>query len=127
MNSFQLQQNSEGDVQVVSISGNLGGEECYRLGQELKLLLKDRKRSVILDCSQLTYVTNVSLMWLYVYAQDYWRDGSHFIMTGLTPAHRSLAQQVGFEESMLASDVAAARQRVEGATAAMSKGHAGKE
>ena len=127
MNSFHFQQNSEGSVQVVSLSGNLGGAECYHLGQELKHLLKERKWSVVLDCSCLAHITNVSLMWLYVGAQDYRRAGRHFIMAGLSPTHRLLAQQIGFEESMLAPDVTAAQQRMEGATAAIREEYAARE
>lgn len=121
MNSFNLQISNEGGVQVVSVSGYLGGDQCYRVEQELSRLTRQKTWAVIVDCSRLDCITNTSLTHLNLWVQDFQRHGGQFRLAGLSRAAKCNAELAGFEMTTLVSDVVAARKTLNGSTTSVGK------
>ena len=126
VNSFNLQISDEGNVQVVSVGGYLGRDQCYRVQQELSRLMRQRTWAVIVDCSRLSCITNTSLTHLNLWVQDFQRQGGQFRLAGLSRAARCNAELAGFETTALVADLATARKTLNDPTALKTKNNAKK-
>jgi anti-anti-sigma factor len=109
MSPFNIQRIKQGEVQIVSVSGYLGNDECHRLEKELGHLLKNQNQHVVLNCSALTFATVVSLARLFVLAGFFHRRNGNFRLAGLSDRFARIAHNVGFDQQMdIYPDVTAA-------------------
>src|SRR5512133_1956448 len=61
----------DGSTTVVRLTGRLDGEGALQLGETLDRLLRDGRRSVVLDMSGVTYLSSPGTMALQRARQDY--------------------------------------------------------
>ena len=85
-------------MQVVSVSGYIGRDECERIEKELRHLLQEKHRHVVFDGEALTFISSASLARLLVCAQEFHRRGGHILLAGLPPAANRMAELVGFDK-----------------------------
>jgi len=50
-----------GDIYLVKIGGRLDADSCYQLEDEVDRLLEEKMKSIILDCSEVTYLSSSGL------------------------------------------------------------------
>jgi anti-anti-sigma factor len=118
ISTFSLQRVHQGDVEIVAVNGDMGIEEYYQLEKQLRHLLDEEHRRVVLDCKALTFVTGASLARLCLCTREFRRHGGQFRLAGLRPAVNRRAQLVGFDiESELLPDLPAALKSLAPATA----------
>ena len=105
--SFSLQRTDEGGAQVVSVSGYIGRDECERIEKELRHLLQEKHRHVVLDGEALTFTSSASLARLLVCARNFTGTGGHLLLAGFPRAANRMAELVGFDKrTELSPDVA---------------------
>jgi len=51
----------KGDIYLVKIGGRLDADSCYQLEDEVDRLLEEKMKSIILDCSEVTYLSSSGL------------------------------------------------------------------
>jgi anti-anti-sigma factor len=108
---FSLQQINQGKVQILSISGYMGIDECCQVETELARLLEQEHRRVILDLASLSFVTVVSFVRLLVCAHEFQRRGGKLKLAGLSASFRRMAEFAGFnQETDFDTDVTVALQ-----------------
>jgi anti-anti-sigma factor len=94
---FNLQRINQGEVQILSLGGNLTHDEFGRMDRELAHLREEKHRRVILDLAQLTSATTMSLARLLVCGREFRRHGGELKLAGLSPWLRRLAELAGFD------------------------------
>ena len=108
---FNLQETTQGEVQVLLFSGCLSNDESYRVDRELARLLDQKHRRVILDLSLLSSATTMSLARLLVCAREFRGQGGELKLVGWSTSLKHLAELAGFDgKKDFAADVTTALQ-----------------
>jgi stage II sporulation protein AA (anti-sigma F factor antagonist) len=93
---MELSSTLEGEVLVVSPVGDLNAASCGQLEAELAGHAENGRRRIVLDLSQIRYVSSAGLRVFLVAARRHVKDGS-FVLANPSDAVAQILKMTGFD------------------------------
>jgi anti-sigma B factor antagonist len=97
MGDFEIQRESRDDVQILRLAGQLDAHTFPKLQQELEGV-DDAAPQVILDCSQLEYVSSAGLGVLKKMSRDFRAREGDLRLSSLPPKISNVVELLGFSQ-----------------------------
>ncbi|PTY05386.1 anti-sigma factor antagonist [Verrucomicrobia bacterium LW23] len=94
---MELSESLSGKVLVLSIDGKLDGNTCPRLDAKILELMDRKVRSIVVDCSRLTYVSSAGLRVLLQAAKRLKAVGGTICLSSFQDQVREVFELSGFE------------------------------
>lgn len=97
---FGIQRTDRRRFQVLSVQGYMGNRECGQLEAELVRLAGEKRRRVIVNMKEVTFITTASLVRLAVAARPFQQMGGEFKLAGLSPSASALVKLAKLESEL---------------------------
>jgi anti-sigma B factor antagonist len=88
----------KGDVDIVSLQGNLDFSGSEDLSVEMQRVLSAGGKHLLFDCGQLVYVSSTGLRIFVLALKELKPKGGRVVIAGLNPHIQSIFSMVGFLE-----------------------------
>ncbi len=87
---------SQNGVTIVSISGRADGESAPDLEDEFSSMIRDGSVRMLLDCSDMSYISSAGMRVFLLAAKRCQRAGGFLTIASLQPSCRSIIEMGGF-------------------------------
>jgi len=97
MKEFQIHHENRGDIDILSIEGDLDAYAFPRLEASLNTLGTGGRNRIILECSRLEFINSAALGALIGHARRARESGGDLKLAGLTPRITGIVELLGFD------------------------------
>jgi anti-sigma B factor antagonist len=92
---FRMQ---EGSVTIVRVVGELDASSSIALDQELAALMQAQNQSILVDCTNLQYISSAGLGVFMSYIQEMEQNNIQLVLFGLSPKVKNVFEILGLDQ-----------------------------
>lgn len=104
----------ENELHIIRIEGDVDASSSIYLDKAISTAIENGQRNIIIDCSNLDYISSAGLGVFMSYIQDFEESDSRFVLFGLNKKVASVFEILGLDRLLtIVSDRQEARQSVQ--------------
>lgn len=96
MSDFEINNRSTGDFEVIELRGELDAHTASGLETALQKLISLKRHKIIVNCSNLAYISSAGLGVFMAYIEDVRSLGGDIKLTNMTPKVYNVFDLLGF-------------------------------
>jgi anti-sigma B factor antagonist len=88
----------ENDLHIIRVEGDVDASSSIYLDKAINTAIEKGQRNIVIDCSELDYISSAGLGVFMSYIQDFEESGSRFVLFGLNKKVASVFEILGLDQ-----------------------------
>lgn len=88
----------ESDFYIIKLDGELDASSCIILDEEISTAVANDEKKILIDCTDLTYISSAGLGVFMSYLQDFETNKVSLVLFNLSPKVKSVFKILGLDE-----------------------------